>query len=119
MQNVGEIYDRSECQCVPWKYPQLGNTSELCDFLGNICFKKLMDENVRILNCDCRPDCSKVSFDYYVVREDLNPSVECNKTEENAYLLDYLKNYQVLISSTFYEQLLQVQIPKVQKKLMS
>ena len=90
---------RKECNCIPWKFPQVGNGSEICDFQGNICFKKIMAENVRVLKCDCRADCSKVSYDYYIVREDINPQVECNKTDENEFLIDYLNHYQVIFFS--------------------
>jgi hypothetical protein len=82
------------CKCYPWKYPMPGNISEMCDHLGNICFKNMLSQQTRILNCTCKPDCSMVSYDYFIIQEDLNPNVECKKIEENKSLLEYLKNYQ-------------------------
>ncbi len=59
-----------------------------------MCFKEVMAQTTRVLNCSCKADCSKVSYDYYIVREAFNASMECSRTTENAYLIDYLKNYQ-------------------------
>ncbi len=75
-------------------YEFLPLNPDVCDLSGNLCFKEIMSETTRVLNCSCKADCSKVSYDYYIVRENLNPSMECSKTSENAFLIDYLKNYQ-------------------------
>lgn len=36
----------------------------------------------------------KVSYDYYVAREDIDAELECNRTEINAELIEYIKTYQ-------------------------
>ena len=81
------------CQCSSWKYPMPGNISDVCDHSGNICFKEVMNDQSRVVSCDCKPDCTKVSYDYYVIQEDLVPSVQCNEKEGTKPLIDYLKNY--------------------------
>ena len=86
------------CGCIPWKYPQLENESMICDYVGNECFKKILDEGSRILNCTCLVDCSKISYDFYIVKEQLNPDLECFDKNKNSFLIEYLKKYQVCIS---------------------
>ena len=100
------------CKCYPWKYPMPGNISEMCDLLGNICFKNILSQHTRVLNCSCKPDCSQVNYDYFIVQEDLNPTAECNKVEENKPLLEYLKNYQTDQHMTKFWNLLNTAIGK-------
>jgi hypothetical protein len=38
----------------------LGDESEICDFMGNVCFKTVLSEGKRVLNCTCHVDCSKI-----------------------------------------------------------
>ena len=30
-----------KCRCVPWNYPQLNGTSDICDYMGAYCFEKV------------------------------------------------------------------------------
>jgi hypothetical protein len=80
------------CGCIPWKYPQLGDESQICDYVGNQCFKNVINEGDRVLNCSCPVDCSKISYDYYIVKEVISAQEECN---ENKHILEYLRNYKV------------------------
>ena len=84
-----------ECGCIPLKYPQMGNETEICDLMGNVCTNDVMNENARILQCNCKADCSNINYDYYIVQEEVNPAMECNNTEENAFLIEYLRKYQM------------------------
>jgi len=83
-----------DCKCYPWKYPMQGNVSDICDLNGNLCFKNILAQSTRVLNCSCDSDCSKISYDLYIVRESLNPSEECSNYEENKNLINYLTHYQ-------------------------
>ena len=91
---------KDECGCIPWKYPQLENESMICDYNGNDCFKKILEEGTRVLNCTCLVDCSKISYDYYIVKEQLKTDVECYEISQYSNLIEYLKKYQVFILFT-------------------
>ena len=67
-----------------------------------MCFDEIMRESQRVLNCSCKADCVKVSYDYYIVRENINVAAECNKTIENADLIEYLKTYQTEMHMTSF-----------------
>ena len=82
------------CGCIPWKYPQLGDATQICDFVGNLCFRDIINEGARVLNCNCPVDCSKISYDYYIVKEELKPQVECSNVAQNGFLIEYLSTYQ-------------------------
>ena len=87
------------CDCIPWKYPQLGDETQICDFVGNVCFRDILNEGARVLNCSCPVDCSKISYDYYIVKEELKPQVECSNTAHNGFLIEYLSKYQVNVKT--------------------
>ena len=92
---------QEQCGCIPWKYPHLGNESAICDFGGNVCFKEVLEDGPRVLNCTCLMDCSKISYDFYIVKEQLKADVECTSTGQNENLIEYLQNYQVLILNCY------------------
>jgi hypothetical protein len=91
---------REICGCIPWKYPQLRDESHICDFVGNTCFKEIIEDNTRLLNCSCLVDCSKISYDFYIVKEEIKPIIECNDLDQNKFLLEYLKTYQVSVKAS-------------------
>ena len=84
---------KDSCGCIPWKYPQLEDETQICDFVGNLCFKTILEEGARILSCNCLADCHKISYEFYIVKEPLKPELECI-----GFLLEYLKKYQVKYS---------------------
>lgn len=52
---MGIIFVSNRCGCRPWNYPGTGNN--LCDYFGNSCFDREMNDVSSIDGCDCPYDC--------------------------------------------------------------
>lgn len=89
-------FQQDQCGCIPWKYPQFGGPENICDFVGNQCFKNVFDRGDNIVNCSCFPDCSKITYDVYITKEPINAETECALTPPDInYLLRYANGYLV------------------------
>jgi len=54
-------------------------------------------ENIKNLrNCSCVADCSKVQYDYYVIKKSIDPKEICGKRNESPFIEDYLRSYMVI-----------------------
>jgi hypothetical protein len=92
------ILGKDKCECVPWKYPGSQNISELCDIMGNLCFKDVLVDGNRLKDCSCFSDCSGVTYNYIALKEPLDPLEICRKSSGKhfsglkAYLREYLSD---------------------------
>ena len=69
------------CGCRPWDYPEsnlintswINNAVRICDFYGNSCFNKILQENDEsTCHKRCIPNCNEISYDISIDREPID-----------------------------------------------
>ena len=76
---------RAICQCIPWDYPQIFGTSEVCDYMGAECFDKFIDNPILAKHCKCPFDCEKITYNFYVSAKPIDGERACG--EDGKYRL--------------------------------
>ena len=68
------------CQCVPWYIPSQSKLRyTICDFYGNYCFNKIMNNYQNSIN-ECLPSCHQIKFTSSEIREKIDSAKVCNKS---------------------------------------
>ena len=93
------------CQCLPWYIPFDSKSKKhiICDLYGNYCFKTMMKDQTR--NINCLPSCHQIQYTYSEVIEKINKDGVCKidfikTTEKNLaeYLFfpDFINEYAII-----------------------
>ena len=76
-------YDK--CHCIPWDYPHLNDSMNICDRFGRDCFEKFMANSTFIKNCDCLPECATTRYAYSVSSTAIDSEALCKDDHYRAF----------------------------------
>ena len=78
------------CQCVPWDFPQLNSTWEVCDRVARECFRTQMRNTKLDHMCNCPLDCATTRYTLVPYSTILNAEALCNSNKAHMNMMgDY------------------------------
>ena len=54
----------NKCHCIPWNYPHLNDSLNICDRFGKDCFEEYMSNSSMTKKCTCLPECATMKYTY-------------------------------------------------------
>ncbi len=66
----------ARCGCIPWDYPHVEEPLQVCQRIGDECFRNTMASAQIYKDCDCPVSCSSTTYSFSVISTPLDAS-EC------------------------------------------